>query len=71
MTFLCSLVGVELREETESISSRLKDILLGKKEALSYLHKRQASYGTQGITCECCYNACNFYELLEYCQFNK
>lgn len=57
--------------DTESLDHHLKDIILGKREALSYLHKRRAVYGTQGITCECCYNSCTYSELAEYCNWQE
>nr|AQS80518.1 insulin-like 2A precursor [Charonia tritonis] len=61
------------RPDDSSVEHNLRGILLNKKEALSYLHKRVPrgtrgrSYGSQGITCECCYNRCTYYELLQYC----
>nr|AQS80519.1 insulin-like 2B precursor [Charonia tritonis] len=59
-----------------SFDENLRDVLLNKREALSYLKKRSTRlstrgrlgrFGTQGITCECCYNQCSLSELLQYC----
>ncbi|XP_059169871.1 molluscan insulin-related peptide 3-like [Physella acuta] len=46
------------------IDENLRGILLNKKEALSYLTKREVR---GSITCECCYNRCTQSELLQYC----
>ncbi|ESO83460.1 hypothetical protein LOTGIDRAFT_169325 [Lottia gigantea] len=52
----------------EGTNSRLGNIILGKRDAFSYLGKRGQSYGEQGITCECCYHSCSFRELRQYCR---
>ncbi|XP_076467062.1 con-Ins Im2-like [Babylonia areolata] len=65
------------------VNEKLRGILLNKREALSYLQTRdhnnnnnnkhrepratRRAFGSQGITCECCYNRCSYYELLQYC----
>ncbi|XP_063403492.1 molluscan insulin-related peptide 3-like [Mytilus trossulus] len=51
--------------------SRLQGIILGKREAFSYLSKRSSAIRFQGIICECCYNQCGYDELLQYCSFRK
>ncbi|KAL8608728.1 hypothetical protein ACOMHN_067426 [Nucella lapillus] len=60
------------RQDGDFVNRNLRGILLNKKDALSYLHKREPratrrNFGSQGITCECCYNRCSYYELLQYC----
>lgn len=45
---------------------QLKDIIMGKTEAFSYLQKR-SDYQKKGIVCECCYNQCSILELQQYC----
>ncbi|XP_036357072.1 con-Ins Im1 isoform X1 [Octopus sinensis] len=47
-------------------SSTLKDIIISKKKAKSYLVKRDRNWS--GIVCECCYNTCTIEELLDYCK---
>uniref|UniRef100_A0A0K8TUG5 Ctr_Y2L_1 conopeptide n=2 Tax=Splinoconus TaxID=2056757 RepID=A0A0K8TUG5_CONTD len=54
------------------VDQKLRGVLLNKREALSYLHHREpraarGTFGSQGITCECCFNQCTYYELLQYC----
>ncbi len=43
----------------------LQSLLLTKKDAMSYLVKRQGD--GQNIICECCYNQCTLTEMLQYC----
>ncbi|GAB1600636.1 con-Ins Im1-like [Argonauta hians] len=47
-------------------SSTLKDIIISKTKAKSYLMKRDRNWS--GIVCECCYNTCSIDELLDYCK---
>ncbi|XP_050391399.1 con-Ins Im2 [Patella vulgata] len=56
------------KRSDEDTAHNLKNIILGKRDAFSYLSKRRSSYGEQGITCECCYHACSFRELRQYCK---
>ena len=51
--------------------SPLQGIILGKREAVSYLTKRSSGTTFQGIVCECCYNQCAFEELFQYCLFRR
>jgi hypothetical protein len=59
-----SMTRITKRKADMRNSESLKEIMLHKKDAFSYLAKRQTT-GT--ITCECCYNACSVDELLQYC----
>ncbi|XP_041354192.1 con-Ins Im2-like isoform X2 [Gigantopelta aegis] len=56
------------RDTDYSGASRIQDITVKKKGALSYLTKRGTGYGEQGLTCECCYNQCSYRELRQYCK---
>ncbi|NP_001191615.1 insulin precursor [Aplysia californica] len=70
---LCSSLGGNRRflakymvkRDTENVNDKLRGILLNKKEAFSYLTKREAS---GSITCECCFNQCRIFELAQYCR---
>ncbi|KAK0052605.1 molluscan insulin-related peptide 3 [Biomphalaria pfeifferi] len=55
------------RDTTERVNENIKHILLNKKEALSYLTKREAR---GSIVCECCYHTCTISELLKYCSYD-
>nr|QHI00148.1 insulin-like peptide [Sepia latimanus] len=44
----------------------LRDIIISKRQAKSYLTKRDRNW--TGIVCECCYNKCILEELLDYCK---
>ncbi|KAL5010790.1 hypothetical protein ScPMuIL_013095 [Solemya velum] len=59
---------VKRSEDEEEIDrvDQLKDIIMGKTEAFSYLQKR-SDYQKKGIVCECCYNQCSILELQQYC----
>jgi len=51
--------------EKSEIDENMRGIMLSKKDAFSYLAKRELS--GQNIVCECCYHQCNYYEMLQYC----
>nr|ABU82759.1 insulin-like peptide 1 precursor [Tritonia tetraquetra] len=53
------------RSYPRDIDKEIHDIMLNKKDALSYLTKRS---GYQGIVCECCINSCSVNELIQYCE---
>ncbi|CAG5135945.1 unnamed protein product [Candidula unifasciata] len=52
------------RQTEKSLDDSLRNIMLNKKDALSYLAKRETS---GSIICECCYHQCHVMELLQYC----
>lgn len=58
------LVKRDTSAQTSGKMGKMGSILLNKKEAMSYLTKREAH---QSITCECCYHSCSYMELLQYC----
>jgi len=55
----------EARDTSNHVNEKMRGIMLNKKEAFSYLSKREA---TGSMTCECCYNQCRLFELAQYCQ---
>ncbi|BFZ20731.1 hypothetical protein BsWGS_23770 [Bradybaena similaris] len=61
---ICSYVEAltEARPTRRDVSGQ--DVMLGRKDALSFLSKRQR---TGYIVCECCIHYCDVYELLQYC----
>ncbi|XP_067675462.1 con-Ins Im2-like [Haliotis asinina] len=60
------------KRSDEDSKNRIKDIILGKRDALAYLSKRStSSFGEQGITCECCYHRCSYSELRQYCKSSQ
>ncbi|CAG5135825.1 unnamed protein product [Candidula unifasciata] len=53
------------KRQTDNFQNiNLRSIMLNKKDALSYLAKRE---NPGNIVCECCYNPCTIYELSQYC----
>ncbi|BFZ24639.1 hypothetical protein BsWGS_27678 [Bradybaena similaris] len=52
------------RQTEKSLGDNLRSIMLNKKDALSYLAKREA---TGSIVCECCIHSCSVFELVQYC----
>ncbi|XP_041350732.1 con-Ins Im2-like [Gigantopelta aegis] len=73
LSLTCNMMGRKRRSggyqniDNDSHSSIARDLRLKKSVALSYIMKRKTAFGTQGITCECCYNRCTFVELAQYC----
>lgn len=69
---LCTALGgsvyskMRSKRDIDHVPEKMRGILLNKKDAMSYLTKREAG-GHRSITCECCYNQCNIVELLQYC----
>lgn len=55
------------RDADTAPGERMRKIILNKKEAFSYLSKRE----TRGsIVCECCHNSCLISEMLQYCNIH-
>lgn len=52
-------------EDKHDLKQNLKDIILSKKDAVSFLSKRHIT--EQNIVCECCRYRCSLFELMGYC----
>ncbi|BFZ23978.1 hypothetical protein BsWGS_27017 [Bradybaena similaris] len=64
IAMICAALQSQNRNEPTGQVVTRPSLMLDRRDALSYLAKRQT---TGYIVCECCIHACDYNELLQYC----